>query len=140
MLKAPRLVADVMVAAKGKVLLVRYSDVSKYDGQQGWFLPDDFLAYGEHPSDAALRILREQVGLTLQNVTLGLIESFGAEDGGQWHLVFHHRVELDEIADVRPLTNTRSAEWFSLNSLPEAQSVAHHGWALDVIGQMRNVA
>jgi ADP-ribose pyrophosphatase YjhB (NUDIX family) len=140
MSKAPRLVADVLVTAKGKVLLVRYEDVSKYDGQQGWFLPDDFLAYGEHPLDAAVRILHEQVGLTPQNVSLGFIESFGAEAGGQWHLVFHYQVDLDEIPDVRPLSNTRSAEWFSVNSLPEAPSVAHHGWALDVIARMRKVA
>src|SRR5205085_221376 len=57
-----KLVADVAVVAEGEVLLVRYANTAKYDGQTGWFLPDDFLAHLEHPDDAARRIVREQTG------------------------------------------------------------------------------
>ena len=53
--KIHKLVADVLVLAEGKTLLVRYNDLRKYDGQKGWFLPDDYLAFSEHPSDAARR-------------------------------------------------------------------------------------
>lgn len=134
--KVHKLVADVLVLAQGRVLLVRYNDVRKYDGQQGWFLPDDYLVYAEHPSDAAKRILREQVSLEIGDIALSYIESFGGKDDGAWHLIFHHRVELDQIPRVTPLTNIRAAEWFAVHHLPERSSVAHKGWAIDVIGEI----
>ena len=134
--KVHKLVADVLVLAQGRVLLVRYNDVRKYDGQKGWFLPDDYLAHAEHPRDAAKRILREQVGLDTDDIILSHIESIGGEDGGAWHLIFHHKVELDHMPSVLPLTNVRTAEWFPLEHLPERPSVAHEGWAIDVIGEI----
>jgi ADP-ribose pyrophosphatase YjhB (NUDIX family) len=138
--KVHKLVADVLVLAQGQVLLVCYQDVRKYDGQKGWFLPDDYLVYAEHPSDAAKRILREQVGLDTDDIALSYIESLGGEDGGAWHLIFHHKVELDHMPSVLPLTNVRTAEWFPLEHLPERSSVAHEGWALDVIGEIAKLA
>jgi ADP-ribose pyrophosphatase YjhB (NUDIX family) len=81
--------ADVAVLAQGQVLLVRYRDARKYDGQSGWFLPDDYLEHAEHPDAAATRILEEQVGMSDQEVVLNHIESFDG-DGSPWHLVFHY--------------------------------------------------
>ena len=134
--KVHKLVADVLVLAEGRVLLVRYNDVRKYDGQQGWFLPDDYLAYAEHPLTAAKRILQEQVSLNMSDITLSYIESFGGEEGCPWHLVFHHKTELDRIPSVTPLTNVRAIEWFPLDNFPDRPSVAHEGWAIDVIEEI----
>src|SRR6266567_4318805 len=50
------LVCDLGVLAEGSVLLVRYRDMAKYDGEAGWFLPDDVLHHLEHPGRAAERI------------------------------------------------------------------------------------
>jgi ADP-ribose pyrophosphatase YjhB (NUDIX family) len=130
--KVHRLVADVAVIAGGRVLLVRYRDTARYDGQRGWFLPDDFLAYAEHPTDAARRILVEQVGV-MADPFLARVESFG---NGAWHLVFHHVARLDDEAELSPGPNTLAAEWFGLNALPQASEVAHHGWALDVLADL----
>src|SRR3989442_7932585 len=88
-----KLVADIAVLADRQVLLVRYKDTRSYDGQQGWFLPDDYLMFVEHPDEAAARILREQVGMAAPRVPLGHIESFG---GGQTplHLIFPYKTTL----------------------------------------------
>ena len=51
--KVHRLVADVALFARNRVLLVKYKDVSLYDGQRGWFLPDDFLRFGVEFADGA---------------------------------------------------------------------------------------
>ena len=134
--KIHKLVADVLIFAKGQILLVRYKDVRKYDGQEGWFLPDDYLAFAEHPGEAARRILREQVGLYMDDIALSYIESLGGEDGGAWHLIFHHKIELDHIPSVTPLTNVKNAEWFPLDNLPQRSSIAHDGWAVDVIREI----
>ncbi len=127
-----KLVADVALIAEGRVLLVRYADPSRYDGQRGWFLPDDFLAHGEHPEDAARRIVEEQSGRSAPALRLFQIESFGGQKTA-WHLVFHYRGELDAAAPVEPAGNVAEAEWFPLDDLPPASEVAHHGWALEVL-------
>jgi ADP-ribose pyrophosphatase YjhB (NUDIX family) len=128
-----RLVADVAIVADGRVLLTRYEDTRPYDGQKGWFLPDDYLAHLEHPSDAARRIARDQAGLDLGSPPLGLVESFG---DGRWHLVFHHVARLDVTPGVSAGTNVKDLEWFDLVDLPPDDDLAHHGWAREVMRAM----
>ena len=128
-----KLIADVAPLSGGKVLLVRYRDTAKYDGQGGWFLPDDFLRHGEHPREAARRILREQAGIDADGVALRHVESFG---DGAWHLIFHHAVELPRPVPPVPGENVADARWFPLGSLPPKQDVAHDGWALDVLREI----
>jgi ADP-ribose pyrophosphatase YjhB (NUDIX family) len=128
-----KLVADVAVLASGQVLLVKYRDVSRYDGQRGWFLPDDYLEHREHPADGAKRIVREQTGLADAGAELAHIESFG---NGAWHLIFHFRVEVREPFDVEPRGNVAAAQWFPLDSLPPPDELAHEGWAADVLAEM----
>jgi ADP-ribose pyrophosphatase YjhB (NUDIX family) len=124
-----RLVADVAVLHEDRVLMVRYRDTARYDGQKGWFLPDDFLLHLEHPGEAAGRILREQAGLGGEP-RLDHIESFG---NGWWHLAFHHVHRLEGSADLTAGANVAEAAWFALGALPEPSEVAHHGWGLDVL-------
>ncbi len=128
--KIHRLVADVALMAEGKVLLVKYKDVSKYDNQRGWFLPDDYLNHLESPDDAAMRILKEQVNLSVPKVRLNHVESLGDDI---WHLVFHYKAAMEKIPNVMPSQNVQAVEWFALDKLPERSEVAHHGWALDVL-------
>jgi len=127
-----RLVADVALVSRGSVLLVRYRDVSRYDGQRGWFLPDDFLQHLEHPADAARRIARDQAGLDDAHADLRFIESFG---DGAWHLVFHFMAEVAEPVLVQPHGNIAAAQCFPVDALPPADQLAHDGWAADVLEQ-----
>jgi ADP-ribose pyrophosphatase YjhB (NUDIX family) len=130
----PKLVADVALVADDQVLLVKYEDTSRYDGQRGWFLPDDYLADVEHPRDAASRIVREQAGFEAQDLELADIESFG---NGAWHLIFHFQASLSEPTPPTHGANVSAAEWFPLDALPPAEEVAHHGWALDTLAKIR---
>jgi ADP-ribose pyrophosphatase YjhB (NUDIX family) len=124
-----RLVADVAVLCEDQVLMVRYRDTARYDGQQGWFLPDDLLLHIEHPSEAAGRILREQVGLRGEPL-LHHIESFG---NGWWHLAFHHVLRLHGAPTLTAGANVLEAAWFEFGALPDAAEVAHHGWGLEIV-------
>jgi ADP-ribose pyrophosphatase YjhB (NUDIX family) len=135
--RAPKLVADVAVIAAGQVLLVRYRDTAKYDGQSGWFLPDDFLEHGEHPADAADRILREQSGLPATELRLSHIESFA---NGAWHLIFHFVTEVAAPVPVSPSGNVLAAEWFPLDALPPSSEMAHDGWAGDVVSEIERLS
>ena len=129
------LICDVAVLVEGSVLLVRYADLEKYDGEGGWFLPDDVLRFLEHPTRAAQRIAQEQLGLELDRVSLGLLESFRGNDG-TWHMSFHHKTELPVRPDLSLAADVAVAEWFPLDGLPPRAEVAHHGWALTVLKRM----
>jgi ADP-ribose pyrophosphatase YjhB (NUDIX family) len=125
-----RLVADVALIAAGRVVLVRYRDVSRYDGQRGWFLPDDLLEQGEDPVEAARRILRDQIGLDAQAPRLSHVESLA---NGRWHLVFHFVALTPAVQPPRPGENVAAAEWFALDALPPPVEQAHDGWAGEVL-------
>jgi len=126
-----RLVADICLTAESKVLMVRYKDTSGYDGEQGWFLPDDYLRHTEHPEEAARRILNDQTGLSAGDLKLSHIESF--EGNGYWHLIFHYAGTLAELSMPAAGQNVKGIDWFPLADLPEAQEVAHGGWGLETI-------
>ena len=125
-----RLVADVAILAADEVLLVRYRDVRRYDGQRGWFVPDDYLAEREDPGDAARRIAREQLGIELSNVRLVYVESFG---DGLWHIVFHYAVEMPALPLVTTGANVLEHAWFGRAKLPPPGETAHEGWTLEIV-------
>jgi ADP-ribose pyrophosphatase YjhB (NUDIX family) len=128
-----KLVADVAIFSEGRVLFVKYRDVARYDGQPGWFLPDDFLRHQEHPEEASKRIAKEQAGLSLGAVQLAHIESFG---NGAWHLIFHYRADLVDGLKTKPGANVAALQWFDRSKLPSRADCAHHGWAIDVLERM----
>lgn len=130
-----KLVADVAVIAEGRVLLVKYRELDKYDHQKGWFIPDDLLRHVEHPDRGARRVLHEQVGLVPEDLKLNHMESFIGEDG-TWHLIFHYVWNADKIPKVAPSKDLEAAEWFPLDALPPHGDVAHEGWAHQVLSRI----
>jgi ADP-ribose pyrophosphatase YjhB (NUDIX family) len=128
-----KLVADVAIFDGRRVLLVKYRDVARYDGQRGWFLPDDFLGHQEHPEEAAKRIAKEQAEVALRTVRLTHIESFG---NGAWHLIFHYRADLPSTTKAKSGANVAALEWFDQSKLPPRDEFAHQGWAVDVLATM----
>ena len=131
-----KLVADVSLFFDEKVLVVKYRDTSNYNGEPGWFLPDDLLHHLEHPEAAARRILQEQVSLSTPQLTLALIESFKGNDD-TWHMTFHYKVSLPQLPQITPGENVKEAQWFSLDNLPPESDIAHHGWALTVLNRIQ---
>ncbi|MDP9296720.1 MAG: NUDIX domain-containing protein [Actinomycetota bacterium] len=134
--RAHSLIADVALMANDSVLMVGYTDVEQYDGETGWFLPNDEMQRLEHPGLAALRIAREQLGLELKPARLGVIESFQG-NSGTWHLSFHYVAELPSIPDITTSHLIETAQWFPLAKLPPRPEVAHHGWALTILEKIR---
>ena len=128
-------IATATVVAQQHVVLVKYNQMP--DHQRGWFLPHDLLNLLEHPTDAAARALREQLGIELTSEALALkdLESFKGRDSS-WHMGFHHLARLPERIELKPSSELSAAEWFPLDRLPRREDVAHHGWALDTIAKV----
>jgi len=135
--EAIKLVADTALLFQNKVLLVRYTDTNKYDHQKGWFIPDDLINFDEHPEDAAKRIAKDQLGITPGNLRLDHMESFIGGDKS-WHLIFHYVSMLNSIPDISANENIAKAEWFDMNSLPDDQEIAHHGWARYILNEINS--
>lgn len=130
-------VTDVALFSGSKTLLVKYTDTNKYDLQSGWFIPDDLIQFAEHPEDAAVRILKEQLGIENIEPKLGFIESFTGGDKS-WHLVFHYYINTDPDIKLTPVKDIEELKWFETANLPDKKDVAHHGWAIYTIGELLN--
>jgi ADP-ribose pyrophosphatase YjhB (NUDIX family) len=128
-----KLIVDTLVIAEGKVLLVKYKDTKPYEGQTGWFIPDDYMKEPDHPDTTASRVLYEQAGIKAEKIELGFIESFSH---GAWHLIFHYKTEIAKAPKVKPGTNIAEARWFPIGKLPPRDECSHHGWAHDVIEKL----
>ncbi|MEX1246942.1 MAG: NUDIX domain-containing protein [Anaerolineales bacterium] len=137
--KGYSLIVDVALLIKGEVLLLKYGDPEAHDGQPGWFIPDDSIKYLEHPEQAAQRVLHEQLGLEGMDPVLDHIESF-AGNNGSWHLAFHYKIELDAQPKIKQGKPVSATKWFNLNSLPQREEVAHHGWALNILKKIQSQA
>ena len=135
--KKHKLIADVAVCRGKNVLLVKYANSNANDHQQGWFLPDELITYGEHPADEVNRILKNQLGIEYASPSLDHIESFIGNDG-TWHLVFHFNVELGMDEELSVSNEIAEYEWFAVNNLPEKSEVAHNGWALQTVENIFN--
>ncbi len=122
-----KLVADVTIIANDKTVLVKYKNSDNYNGQQGWFIPDDLINTCEHPDDAALRILKEQLGMETESIKIDHIESFTGMDKS-WHVIFHY-VYTGDDTDVKAGENVAELSWFDVNNLPDDKEISHHGWA-----------
>jgi len=133
-----KLIADIILIAENEVLMVKYKDKNKYDHQSGWFLPDDLINEFEHPDDAAIRILHEQLKLVNINPKLDHMESFKGNDRS-WHLVFHYKAILPDAPDIVKSEEIERLNWFGLKNLPAKEEVAYHGWALYTIKEMLKV-
>ncbi|MFP6741684.1 MAG: NUDIX domain-containing protein [Alphaproteobacteria bacterium] len=127
---AVKLIVTVSVVADDRVLMVE--PVGGQDGESGWFLPNELMNELEHPEHAAHRVLDDGLGLEGIDVALSHMESFTGGDG-TWHLAFHYVARFDDEPDLTLSKRFATAEWFTADSLPARDEVAHGGWALGVI-------
>ena len=125
------LVSHVAVLHDNSALLVKYRDPEQYDGQTGWFLPNDSLRHVEHPEEGAKRVLKEQLGLQKVSLELVQIESF-VGDNGSWHLIFDFKTRQSDTV-ISLGKDIAQAKWVEMDKLPPNEEFAHGGWGRGVL-------
>lgn len=120
--------AGALVALEGRLLLVRRAH-SPWRG--AWDIPGGFCGPREHPSEAAVREVREETGLVVQTSSiLGMwIDSYGPDgpDADKVTLSIYFqatprgrvetRADPNEVAEIR---------WFAPGELPSAVAFPGH--------------
>jgi 8-oxo-dGTP pyrophosphatase MutT (NUDIX family) len=101
--------ARTVILAENKFLLIKHI----FSGS--WVFPGGHIELGEEPSVAAMREVREEVGISLDDVTL--VGSFTHNTEGKIDTVFSFYKILDRIPEVK-LDTKESTEysWFEINS------------------------
>lgn len=124
-----KMIANLAVITPEGALLVRYKD--RPDAQSGWFLPHAELAHAEHPEDAARRLVAGGAFAP----ALKDIASFVGNDQS-WHMAFTFATRAAVLPQLAGDGAVLESKVFPLDALPPRRTVAHGGWALDLLAKM----
>lgn len=113
---------DIVASRRGpsnwEVLLIK----RKKDPFAGkWALPGGFVNTDEEVTMAAVRELKEETGLEVQEKALRLIDYFDAPDRDPRGRVisFAFEVKADGEHSVKGADDAEEAQWFPIDDLPE---------------------
>ncbi len=122
----PNQASAVAILQGGGVLMVR----RKHEPFQGqWTMPSGFLEYGESPEEAALREMREEIGVHVE--LTGLVDVLmerGDPRGLCLLVVYTGRIAGGEL---RAGDDAAEIRFFPLDQLPEEIAFAAHREALE---------
>lgn len=101
----------VLVRKGAQLLLLRRVRPERMAGS--WSLPGIVINYGEDPGSAALRIVREQLGVAATSLKLLDVQSFGDK---HWDMCFVFHADIPGAGKLG--ADFDKAEYFDLAKLP----------------------
>ncbi|MGA1820805.1 MAG: NUDIX domain-containing protein [Thermoplasmatota archaeon] len=117
--KAPSLTVDAIIsrgAGKGaEVLLIKRKN-EPYKGM--WALPGGFVDYGERTSDAVLREVKEETGLSCIVRELSHVASDPARDPRGHTVSIVYSLDIEGESTLKAGDDASEAEWFPVSNLP----------------------
>ncbi|UCD17941.1 MAG: NUDIX hydrolase, partial [Candidatus Zixiibacteriota bacterium] len=118
--------AGALAIKDGKILLVRRAAPPKIGW---WCLPAGFMEWSEHPSDTAIRELREETGL---NVRLeSLFEVYSGQDDPRTNAVLILYVASVVDGNLVAADDALEARFFGFDELPDRIAFISHRQALE---------
>lgn len=114
--------ACAVIVKDGKVLMVKRNR-EPYKGT--WMFPAGFIDFGEHPEDALVREVKEEVGLEVTKLKLMEIVQVDDDPRSMGHFGYFYEVEVKD-GNVKNNDNEENTEivWFDVKNLP---TVGWHG-------------
>ncbi len=112
-------ISSFVLVKKGKqILLTRRVKPEQMAGS--WNLPSAVINWGEEPGAAALRIVKDQVGLMPTSLKLLDVQSFGDK---HWDMCFLFEAEAPGAPKLAPEFD--KAEYFDITKLPPELREGH---------------
>ncbi len=118
--------AGALVIKDDRILLVQRAVAPKIGW---WCLPAGFMEWNEHPSETAIRELREETGL---NVKLhSLFEIYSGEDDPRLNAVLVLYLASENGGELHAADDALSVAYFDFDKLPDRIAFKSHIQALD---------
>lgn len=117
--------AGAMVIDNGKILLVQRAVIPKIGW---WCIPAGFMEWQEHPSDTAIRELREETGLDIKIDSF--FEVYSGQDDPRLNAVLILYLATPEGGRLRADDDALDARFFGFDELPEKIAFISHRQAL----------
>jgi 8-oxo-dGTP diphosphatase len=118
MSERPKVGVGVLIRKNGKVLLGKRKNAH---GAGDWCPPGGHLEYGESFEECAKREVKEETGLTIQNIRFGAVMNDIFEKEQKHYVTINMIAEAVDGEEVRLMEPDKFErwEWFSWDQLPE---------------------
>jgi 8-oxo-dGTP diphosphatase len=117
--------AGAIVVDKGKILMVKRAVMPKIGW---WCIPAGFMEWSEHPSDTAVRELKEETGLVVRLTSL--FEIYSGQDDPRMNAVLILYLARAVGGKLAARDDALEVAYFPFDSLPEKIAFASHRQAL----------
>ena len=121
----PAPAAGAIVIKDGKILLVKRASHPKKDW---WCIPAGFMEWTEHPSETAIRELREETGLDVE--ILSLFEIYSGNDDPRTNAVLVLYLAGVDKGELIAGDDACEARFFSFDDIPENIAFLSHRQAI----------
>lgn len=120
----PAFAVDLVIRQGGRLLLIRRGE-EPFTGM--WALPGGHVDPDETAEHAAVRELREETGVRVEESDLRLVGVFSApgRDPRGWAVSATFAVDLDEETEATAGDDASHVEWIGLDTLPSPLAFDH---------------
>jgi ADP-ribose pyrophosphatase YjhB (NUDIX family) len=105
-------VSSFVVTKKGGSLLLAKRSGPEFTAGK-WVIPATVINYGEDPRAAAIRVVKEQLGVEAKETELIDVQSYGDK---HWDICFVYQTDIPGIGSISP--DIEKVDYFELQNLP----------------------
>lgn len=130
-------VGAIIINDEGKILLIKRKDtIDKNRTTIGmWSAPGGEVEFGEKAEDAAVREIKEELGVDIEIVKpIGFSDQILKKSGLHWHLIYFLCKIKNGSPRIMESENFEKIEWFSPKEIPDNAGLAHVIMPLYLLG------
>ncbi len=133
-MEKPRLTAAMLVEHEGKILLGKRN---KVNAQDHWVIPGGGVEYGETTKEAAIRELKEETNLDVEDVKLiGPMEIIATH--ADYHsIVFFYQGKAKHF-DIKAQEDLADVKFFTIDEIKNLTIVGSVKWCLKEAGYWKD--
>ena len=132
--KRPRLTAAMLVENEGKILLGLRN---KVNAQDHWVIPGGGVEYGETTEEAAIRELKEETNLDVEDVKLIGAKEIIANNPDYHSIIFFYQGKAKHF-DIKAQEDLAEVKFFTMDEIKNLTIVDSVKWCLEKAGYWKD--